>query len=841
MSGHAEKRMVSLVAVLLLLVGVPMRAATLRVPADHPTIKSAVNRAREGDTVLVDDGTYLEKNIDITSDILVRSKNLFGAVIYGSSRGSDAIFRVRAAARIEGFVLKGSACGIIQRDGPDVRWEARDMVLFDCGTGLSINDAEANRGSADIRRVIMFGSEGSTGISTNDAHSVDVSGCLFLGCEVAFNGYNHLSFRVRDAVALDCVQAVIESTTHRPVPPATSRIETGDSLRVWSSRSLKEPRRLGELLAFLRKSALGPGFGGGAPGGDRAARDSVLALTLAMASVGAGDHEAAAKSYEAARTAGERAGSREMVWQALWGSARNEGTRGAYGEALRRGRESVDHLERWIPRIPAGIYSINFLEDKAPVFETIIGLLLDRHSRDPLGGYDRQAFLYAERAKSLARLLPAKARGKSRDAEEKIAAAQRELQDPDLSGQEKERLVSLLEKAEDDLHAAWIKEEREWAGPSAPSPLDYPGVRGRLRGRALLSFFLGAKRSFAFLATGEALRCAELPAAGEIEAKVGHYLRFLQIEDGRGFGGERAGKLLFEMLLSPILEKAGEMPRRLIIVPDGRLFYLPFEALVRAGGGEGGGGTGGGTGFWTADVEISYASSATQALAGLPWGMAGGRATSLLAVGNSGGIRCDNRSRDLKQFFLPLAHVRREIKALAGSYPWLKATVLVDEEAGEGRFKKALAAGYDIIHLAAHGVIDDASWWRSALLLRPEPGLGEDGFLTALEIAALDIPARLVVLSGCGTGAGVLFRGEGIKGMSGAFLGAGADYVLVSLWNADDRTTAVFMENFYGFLAEGDSPARASARAKLGLIRSGLRNPFYWAPFVLIGRASDGD
>jgi CHAT domain-containing protein len=119
--------------------------------------------------------------------------------------------------------------------------------------------------------------------------------------------------------------------------------------------------------------------------------------------------------------------------------------------------------------------------------------------------------------------------------------------------------------------------------------------------------------------------------------------------------------------------------------------------------------------------------------------------------------------------------------------------------------------------------------------------LGEDGFLTALEIADLDIPARLVVLSGCSTGAGVLFRGEGIKGMSGAFLGAGADYVLVSLWNADDRTTAVFMENFYGFLAKGDPPARASARAKLDLIRSGLRNPFYWAPFVLIGHAGDGD
>ena len=113
---------------------------------------------------------------------------------------------------------------------------------------------------------------------------------------------------------------------------------------------------------------------------------------------------------------------------------------------------------------------------------------------------------------------------------------------------------------------------------------------------------------------------------------MGHYLRFLQIEDGRDFRGDRAGKLLFEMLLSPILEKAEELPRRLIIVPDGRLFYLPFETLVWGDGEEGPGGTD----FWTAAVEISYASSATQALAGRPRGTAGGRATSLLAVGNSG-------------------------------------------------------------------------------------------------------------------------------------------------------------------------------------------------------------
>ncbi len=173
------------------------------------------------------------------------------------------------------------------------------------------------------------------------------------------------------------------------------------------------------------------------------------------------------------------------------------------------------------------------------------------------------------------------------------------------------------------------------------------------------------------------------------------------------------------------------------------------------------------------------------------------------------------------------------------SFPEGKVTAVLDGAASEAGFKSAGLGRYGVIHLAAHGVIDDENWWRSALLLEPGPGGREDGFLTALEIPELELAARLVVLSGCGTGAGRLFKGAGIKGLSGAFLRAGAERVLVSLWNVDDRATAEFMGEFYGRLAEGDAPSRALARAKRGMIDAGYRNPFYWAPFVLIGRAGD--
>jgi CHAT domain-containing protein len=208
-------------------------------------------------------------------------------------------------------------------------------------------------------------------------------------------------------------------------------------------------------------------------------------------------------------------------------------------------------------------------------------------------------------------------------------------------------------------------------------------------------------------------------------------------------------------------------------------------------------------------------------------------------VGSSDGIRCDNRSRNLKQFFFPLAYVKEEVKTLAKRFSGGLVRTLLDREAGERQFKGENLSSFGIIHIAAHGVIDDANWWRSALLLQPDGAHEEDGFLTALEISELKLGARLVVLSACGTGTGSLFGGEGIRGLSGAFMRAGAEFVLVSLWNVDDKATAVFMGDFYRFLAGGDSPARALARTKLQMIGSGFRNPFYWAPFVLIGRADD--
>jgi CHAT domain-containing protein len=117
-------------------------------------------------------------------------------------------------------------------------------------------------------------------------------------------------------------------------------------------------------------------------------------------------------------------------------------------------------------------------------------------------------------------------------------------------------------------------------------------------------------------------------------------------------------------------------------------------------------------------------------------------------------------------------------------------------------------------------------------------GAEEDGFLEVSEISRLDLDCDLVVLSACQTGRGQLLSGEGIVGLSRAFLYAGARSVVVSLWNVSDISTGQLMKNFYQNLTAGQSNAAALRRAKLQMLSSGkeARHPYYWSSFVMVGK-----
>jgi CHAT domain-containing protein len=173
-----------------------------------------------------------------------------------------------------------------------------------------------------------------------------------------------------------------------------------------------------------------------------------------------------------------------------------------------------------------------------------------------------------------------------------------------------------------------------------------------------------------------------------------------------------------------------------------------------------------------------------------------------------------------------------------------QAVVRIGQEATETQLKGA-AGTVDLLHLATHYAVDERDPMRSALDLAPSPV--DDGRLEVREVMGLGVGADLVVVSGCSTAngeiAGECPAGDDWVGLTRAFLHAGAPSVLGTLWPVNDRSSARFMDRFYEFLpAAGKGGAVAAAQREMlgGLVRGGsdLQDPYYWAPFVLIGAAN---
>lgn len=169
-----------------------------------------------------------------------------------------------------------------------------------------------------------------------------------------------------------------------------------------------------------------------------------------------------------------------------------------------------------------------------------------------------------------------------------------------------------------------------------------------------------------------------------------------------------------------------------------------------------------------------------------------------------------------------------------------RRTQLSGAAALESRVKAAPLREHDVLHFATHAILgrEVPGVLEPALVLLP--GGGDDGFLTATEAAALDLSARLTVLSACKTGAGDVSSGEGVLGMSRAFMAAGSDAVVVSLWSVDSESTVELMVEFYRRISAGEPPAAALRAAKLALrdhpSSPELGHPYFWGAFSYVGR-----
>ncbi len=828
------------IAPLLLFAFDQAQARTINVPNDFLSIRLAVDAARDGDVIEVEDGFYFEKNIILAKAVVVRSKNLFGAVIYGSSEPDDAIFIVRGAAEIEGFILKNSYCGILQRDSPDVAWQGHDLALVNLLFGISVNDRETNIGQAVLFNIIA--DHCRTAFSTNDARGLKVRNSLIAGAVAAFAAFDHLSFRIDDIMALDCESLASQSAIALK-PPATNKISLGKNLFSFDgARLTANIRKIEEMIGRLFPSSRPADLGNARVQQSRAGLLKNLLGDLCLKS---GEAARAADYYrETLRLAGA-VNSEELLWRAHYGLARVSELQTKLLQAAEDYKKSIAVIEKVSLSLPLHIFRSAFRKDKIGIYESLIHGLLQMHQKEPNKGYDREAFLYAEKSKAMG--LHTFLQESELDAEkqedgalregyqrigQKITRIQIELQNPALSAERRMALLQALDKGDDEVRNFLFQTRRKnpkYSEIDYAPPSSLESVRQKLvrTDTALLEFVIGEQRSFAFLVTRDAFAVAGLPPEKELTPLIDNYLKFLTLKEPGPFRGEKGGQKLFSLLIAPFQKHLGTTIKTLMIVPDGPLDYLPFESLIEADGKPR---------FLIEKYEILYGASASCLIA---LGERPRKSTApkdFLGVANPYPVSAYGLSLDQKYQFPRLPYARQEIRTIKNFFKPERTSLLMGRAAEEKKFKELRLADYRIIHLAAHGVIDDRNWWRSAMLLLKDPGNVDDGFLQSTEIYLLRFSPDLLVLSGCQTGIGTLEKGEGINGMSSAFFYAGARSILLSLWSVNDKATAMFMEYFYRPLTGGRAAAEALRLAKMQMLRSRYAHPFYWAAFVLNGR-----
>jgi CHAT domain-containing protein len=185
-----------------------------------------------------------------------------------------------------------------------------------------------------------------------------------------------------------------------------------------------------------------------------------------------------------------------------------------------------------------------------------------------------------------------------------------------------------------------------------------------------------------------------------------------------------------------------------------------------------------------------------------------------------------------------LPNAEAEVEAIDAAFAGYDNSILTGEVATDAAFKQE-AGRYGVLHFATHFASDDQQPLYSRLLLaRDDSGAEDDGVLQTYEVFDATLNAELAVLSACNTGLGLLRKGEGLVGISRAFLYAGVPSLVVSLWSVDDEATSQIMGLFYRHLRSGVSKKQALRLAKLDYLRAAEDDeldPFYWAPFILSG------
>ncbi|MFC5865528.1 CHAT domain-containing protein [Acidicapsa dinghuensis] len=341
----------------------------------------------------------------------------------------------------------------------------------------------------------------------------------------------------------------------------------------------------------------------------------------------------------------------------------------------------------------------------------------------------------------------------------------------------------------------------------------------------LLFYWLGERQSYLWAVTPHGTTMFPLPAEKQITPLIERYNRDLLGTEDPVESGNTAGQQLYRLLVEPA-EKLIGPDGRVMLLTDGPLSRLNFEALIVPAN------TGGSKAhYWIEDATVSSAPSISMLAGGLAE-HANGRESNakLLLLGDPQPPSAD---------YPALPYAGEEMAKIEKQFGHNDEIVYAGPLATPAAYLSSKPEGFPFIHFVSHGVASRMDPLDSAIILsRPQSG-DEDSFkLYAREIMRHPIQARLVTISACYGSGTRAYTGEGLVGLSWAFLRAGAQRTIGALWEASDRSTPELMSTLYEGLETGQTPASSLRNAKLKLLHSGgnFRKPFYWAAFQLYTR-----
>ena len=335
----------------------------------------------------------------------------------------------------------------------------------------------------------------------------------------------------------------------------------------------------------------------------------------------------------------------------------------------------------------------------------------------------------------------------------------------------------------------------------------------------LISYFYGNKAIYAIALNRGKKEMFRIPIDADLEANIKKVYQMLSDPKSDVIALGNATYSIYELLLQPILNSGDQ--KKLIIIPDGLLNYLPFSALNTSPGG---------IRYLAENHAIGYVNSATL-LSELEERQPKEHTILAFAPSFDGTVSVSNPDRGK---LLPLPNNKKEVEQILTSF---HGRAYIDGEASLRNFKSQLAS-FGMVHLATHAIFDDTAPEYSYLAFAQNGNAAED-LLYVADLYNLQLDADLVTLSACESGIGDLKRGEGFLSLARGFFYSGAASIASTLWKINDASTTTLMTSFYKNLSKGEAKDVALQNAQIEFLDNNrdnaLSHPYYWSAFVISG------